>query len=304
MEDLWRYILPPILAFLDDYETRNKLIGMYLLSTLLMQVDASLLNRTGAGQIFQQVSSFSHCGSFRSDVASQSISSAFSALGSDLTPLLLRQTHLTALELINLLYPSSPLPTSPASLVLSKKRHEALYKLIEEGIIHPWEFKGGVLPIESTILHSLPQILQSLSLASVRYFQIIVPHLTALISFTPPTMATLDLYALAIGGLLVCFEVGAVRMGRYRGLIVGAVGKCWVNLKEEEDGKSCRREDEGRTERLEGLLRRLLIVLGEKDVVAAKVSRSNHSRRSLMEISRLSRLIYLDLERSILYSLI
>ena len=55
MEDLWRYILPPILAFLDDYETRNKLIGMYLLSILLTKVDASLLNRTGAGQIFQQV---------------------------------------------------------------------------------------------------------------------------------------------------------------------------------------------------------------------------------------------------------
>lgn len=58
---------------------------------------------------------------------------------------------------------------------------------------------------------------------------------------------------------------------------MGAVGKCWVNLREEEDGISCRREDAEGTEQLERLLRRLLVVLGEKDAVAAKVSRSPRS---------------------------
>ena len=272
MEDLWRYILPPILAFLDDYETRNKLIGMYLLSILLTKVDASLLNRTGAGQIFQHVRSSPSRIVPSLIRASQSIASAFSALGSDLSPLLLRQTHLTSLELIDLLYPSTALQSSPASLALSQKRHEALYKSIEEGIIHPWEFKGGNLAIEIAILESLPPILRSLSIASVRYFQILIPHLAALLSFSPPTTTTLRFFALACEGLIVLIEVGEERVGRYRGLILGAVGKCWVNLREEEDGKRCRVEEEEGTNELERLLRRSLEVLAENDPVAAEVS--------------------------------
>lgn len=44
-----------MLAFLDDYEPRNKIIGAMLLSDLLDRSDSSLLNRTGLGAVFQNV---------------------------------------------------------------------------------------------------------------------------------------------------------------------------------------------------------------------------------------------------------
>ena len=81
------------------------------------------------------------------------------------------------------------------------------------------------------------------------------------------------MFRLAVRGLIGCVDAGGVRVGRFRGTICSAVGKCWVNLREEEDGKKCRVEDLAGTEELERLMRRLLVLLGEKDPVAAKVSR-------------------------------
>ncbi|ORY92745.1 hypothetical protein BCR35DRAFT_311735 [Leucosporidium creatinivorum] len=56
-EDLWPLLLPPLLAYLDDYHPPNKLIGVTILEALLPQVDSSLLIRTGVGKVFEQVSS-------------------------------------------------------------------------------------------------------------------------------------------------------------------------------------------------------------------------------------------------------
>lgn len=56
IEDLWPLLLPPLLAYLDDYDAKNKLVGLSLLDALLAKVDASLLRRTGVGKVFEKVS--------------------------------------------------------------------------------------------------------------------------------------------------------------------------------------------------------------------------------------------------------
>lgn len=55
VEDLWPFLLPPLLAYLDDYEAANKVIGISVLDALLDKVDASLLRRTGVGKVFEKV---------------------------------------------------------------------------------------------------------------------------------------------------------------------------------------------------------------------------------------------------------
>lgn len=55
VEDLWPYLLPPLLAYLDDFESANKIRGTAILDTLLRRVDASLLRRTGVGKVFEKV---------------------------------------------------------------------------------------------------------------------------------------------------------------------------------------------------------------------------------------------------------
>lgn len=56
MEELWRFVLSPLLAYLDDFEGQNKLIGLNLLDSLLLKVNSSLLIKTGVGLVFSQVS--------------------------------------------------------------------------------------------------------------------------------------------------------------------------------------------------------------------------------------------------------
>lgn len=61
-EDLWPWLLPPVLSFLDDHDTENKILGLHLVATLLDRLSgvpgsrpSTLLARTGVGRVFQQV---------------------------------------------------------------------------------------------------------------------------------------------------------------------------------------------------------------------------------------------------------
>jgi len=59
VEDLWPFLLPPVLTFLDDFEAKNKLAGVSILDALLNKADESLLRRTGVGKVFEKVRSSS-----------------------------------------------------------------------------------------------------------------------------------------------------------------------------------------------------------------------------------------------------
>lgn len=54
-EDLWHLLLPPLLAYLDDWDPPQKFVGVHLLDALLPKIDRSLLTRTGVGKIFEAV---------------------------------------------------------------------------------------------------------------------------------------------------------------------------------------------------------------------------------------------------------
>lgn len=56
VEGVWGELLPPVLAYVDDYEPRNKLVGVGIVDCLLGVVSGSLLTRTGVGQVLSQVS--------------------------------------------------------------------------------------------------------------------------------------------------------------------------------------------------------------------------------------------------------
>lgn len=142
-------------------------------------------------------------------------------------------------------------------------------------MIHPWEFKGGQLEIELAVLDCLPALLLALGTGSIRYLQILLPHLTALLAFTAPTTKTTALYAKAALGVGLIIQLGEERIPRWRGSIISSVAKCWINLREEEDGQACRVEKPGETDELEAALKLVLRTLGEKDPVALKVGPSS-----------------------------
>jgi hypothetical protein len=235
IEDVWPLILPPLLAFLDDYDSTNKLTGLTLLSTLLEKVDGSLLKRTGIGSVFQQ-----------------SLDSCYSNLSSPLSPSLLLSSHAASHTLINLLH---PLP--------SQARFEAFSHLLSSSIIPVWEYKSSNLPLEGVTARVLPAVLEAMGGGTIRWLQILVPHLSHLLGSMSIGGLELEeksgeVAKWAAEALVVVVREGAPRMDKWAGVIVDGVGKCWYAVQERGGGL-----EEWDREVLEGALKDVMKALGE-----------------------------------------
>jgi hypothetical protein len=50
-EAVWHLVIPPIMALLDDYEARYKLLGVQITSAMLERVPSTVLKRTGVDSL-------------------------------------------------------------------------------------------------------------------------------------------------------------------------------------------------------------------------------------------------------------
>lgn len=57
-EQVWHLLVPPVMTFLDDYQSPYKLRGVMLVSDLLEKAPTSLLKRTGIAELLQSVCKF------------------------------------------------------------------------------------------------------------------------------------------------------------------------------------------------------------------------------------------------------
>ncbi|GAA5833327.1 hypothetical protein JCM5353_008536 [Sporobolomyces roseus] len=239
MEEVWHLVLPPLLSYLDDFTVKNKILGLSLLDTLLDRVEGGLLRRTGVGKVFEQ-----------------SLNVIFSNLSDPLSPLLLSSAHPVALKLLRLVNPP-PAPTTSITKDLqsrSKAHFEATCRLFETSIIKTWEFKSGNLTFELLTLDALLSgLIKEMMIEStiIRYFSLLVPHLTSLIS--PPqgelpwTEETIELRGKAVKCFRMIGEGENERRrlrARWEDLLVSSIGKCWVGLEEDREVERMRQEGE------------------------------------------------------------
>lgn len=225
IEDLWPFLLPPLLSYLDDFESANKMRGVAILGTLLKHVDASLLRRTGVGKVFER-----------------SLEACFSALSDPNTPRLLAATHPVALQLVNLQYP--PLrPSDPPGA--DEPRFDALCKLFTASIVYAWEFKGQNVAIETVTAHALPPLLDAMGSATIRYLQILIPHLTDLLATTATaggdgtwSLDTATMMLAASRALVAVVRNARLRMRRWEGKIGVAVSQCWIGMHESKTAQA------------------------------------------------------------------
>ncbi|GAA5887425.1 hypothetical protein JCM5296_007135 [Sporobolomyces johnsonii] len=223
IEDVWPLVLPPLLSYLDDYDPAHKILGLSILDSLLDgRVDAALLRRTGVGKVFEQ-----------------SLSSCFSALSHPLSAQLLASAHPVALELVRLLHPASS--SSSSSPQDDEARFNALSTLVSTSVVAAWEFKAGHVAIETVSARALRGLVSELGAGCVRWLQVVVPHLCDLLegsagAGTSPEVREMRIEA--AWALRDVVEQARVRMGRWEARIVGAVGRCWVELREEEERRA------------------------------------------------------------------
>ncbi|GAA5978252.1 hypothetical protein JCM11641_001149 [Rhodosporidiobolus odoratus] len=282
VEDLWPPLLPPVLSYLDDYESKSRIVGVRLLDKLLDRVDASLLRRTGVGKVFEK-----------------SLDSCFSTLSDPLTPQLHTHTHPVALKLLNIQHSPSALPSQHEAA--EEARFNALCNLLSSSILHAWEFKGQNVALETIAARALPAILDALGANSIRYLQILVPHLCVLLTSTATaaggtwSIETVEMMTEAARALESVVRNASPRIGRWRGRIVGAVAQTWVGLQEGDGVGKLKNKEEG-AERLEALTEALKSVgrgleeaCGQKEVKLADRLRSMSSLfADLLPVSRTS----------------
>ncbi|GAA5824271.1 hypothetical protein JCM11251_001589 [Rhodosporidiobolus azoricus] len=281
VEDLWPLLLPPLLSYLDDYETKNKIVGTGLLNALLDRVDASLLRRTGVGKVFEK-----------------SLDSCFTTLSDPHTAILLSSAHPVALKLLNLQYPTSSFSSTTSSQLSTsdEPRLNALFSLLTSAILHAWEFKSSHVDIETVTAQHLPSIVDSLGPAVIRYLQILVPHLSDLLAQTATaaggtwTKEAVRMMIAAAGALESVVRNGRARMSRWAGKIGGAVAQAWVGLKESERAGKVRHTDEGKEqigeleEALIGLTKALAVATGEGKV-AERLKGAGPALEGLLPVS-------------------
>ncbi|GAA5907613.1 uncharacterized protein JCM6883_001833 [Sporobolomyces salmoneus] len=282
LEEMWPWLLPPVLSFLDDYNTENKVLGLHLLDTLIEKlqepteqggrsIGGSLLTRTGVGKVFEQ-----------------SLTIIFSNLSDPLSVKLQSLSQPVSLKLINLLYPPpSPFPPSPSlsssapTLTLteaekerSRKRFEALCRHFTETIMTIWNYKSGYYSLELLVLSTpsretgLVPWMQEMGRGVIRYLGILVPHLTGLLhtdelaegeKTTASGRETLQLRLAAVKVLreLTRSDRAGRRIKGWEEEIVSAVGRCWVEIKEGEMGEPERELRDELERELKGLVREL-----------------------------------------------
>ncbi|GAA6056712.1 hypothetical protein JCM3770_006479 [Rhodotorula araucariae] len=227
IEDLWPFLLPPLLAFLDDYEAANKLVGISILDALLDRTDESLLRRTGVGKVFEK-----------------SLENAFSALSDPLSPALLRAAHPVALKLLDVQHPA---PACPADA--DEARFNALCALVAASVIHTWEFKGGDVALEAVTARALAPLVDALGGATVRYLQLLVPHVCGVLEAGARngvwTIETAQMLCAAAGAARSVVGNGRARIGRWEGRVRAAIGRCWVAMREDDAAVRLRESQEG-----------------------------------------------------------
>ncbi|GAA5996320.1 hypothetical protein JCM5350_007230 [Sporobolomyces pararoseus] len=198
LEDLWPWLLPPILSYLEDFNPLNKILGLHLLDSLLNlftekksegNSSSTLLVRTGVGKVFKQ-----------------SLSVIFSNLSDPLSIQLQSLSQPISLKLLNLLHPRLPLPPTSLSSTTSEaekkkrresslERFEALCLHFQETVLKIWQYKPDHYEFEFLLLSEncgvLPWIKESFEQDEsgmggggaevIRYLGILIPHLVGIV---------------------------------------------------------------------------------------------------------------------------
>ncbi|KAJ7783395.1 hypothetical protein B0H14DRAFT_3507099 [Mycena olivaceomarginata] len=195
-EELWHLVVPSLMALLDDYEARYKLMGVTITSTMLERVPPSVLKRTGLDSLL---------------IAS--LNRSLTQLQSPETP----RAVSTSLTLIRL--------TTPAG---SAARFDQLCALLGDGIVGSvWPYASGDrLPALVASIDALPPVLEMLGVGCARYMKVLVAQLVHPLAPPNPTSAPLQLSSLrALGALIAACPD---RIPAWKGTILNAVARCWL----------------------------------------------------------------------------
>ena len=213
LEREWGFIIPPLLAVLDDTDTAIRAKGCNMLKSLLRDCPPALLKRTGLGPIFEE-----------------SLYTSVSYLPS-LTPeadsVVILDAALPAL--LELATVSHPRPSQDEHDPAMQKTLDAI---LRKGILQPYSHAGEHVRIAEVLLLHLPTILSALGIDSVKHLNTLIPMLSAVLSH-PLSLGYPPLLLQAAIALQSVIANAWPRIDQWRGEIVKGLSVCWIRLEEE-----------------------------------------------------------------------
>ncbi|EIM85518.1 uncharacterized protein STEHIDRAFT_80936 [Stereum hirsutum FP-91666 SS1] len=214
-ERMWFLVVPPTMTLLDDYEIRYKIEGMKIVDAMIKNVPSDLLRRTGVTELLFTT-----------------LTRSLTFLHSPDTPALLRAAIPTTISLIKH-------TTKPQS----EARFHQLCALLGDGIIGSiWGYGFSDLESITASVEGLPTIVNELKLGTVRYLKALIPQLTHPLLPNPDKQPSTSLQLASLKALSFVVRECAIRIARWKGVILGPVAKCWVVLV--DSGKSGKEVDE------------------------------------------------------------
>ncbi|KAK4047725.1 hypothetical protein OIV83_005233 [Microbotryomycetes sp. JL201] len=240
IERSWPLLLPPLLAYLDDYDAQNKLCGVSLLVKLLEKVDGNLLKRTGVGALFEK-----------------SIQASITSLSSNCSPQLVLTSVAAAIHLIDLMHPTLSNASGAASL--TQVRFDALCTLFDVSVLHIWSFKGGATTFELVAAQVLVKLIPQLDVMSARFLDVVIPKLAQTLVSTSEivqlgqsdnstretngdvdhstrVVQLIEQLCLALATQIGVLHNDPDRLERFEARIVVSVAKAWANIVVEDRG--------------------------------------------------------------------
>ncbi|KAI0773742.1 hypothetical protein C8Q74DRAFT_1417939 [Fomes fomentarius] len=203
VERLWHLYIPPIMTLLDDHQARYKLQGARLVSQLLYVTPADLLRRTGIDTLL--LTSLKTCLTFLHDPE---------------TPKLVRATVSATLRLIDL-----------TTDVGSASRFEQLCTLLGDSIIgNIWIYASQEPDAIQASVDAIPEIVRLLDVGTARYLKALIPQLTYPLIPSLENGASISFKRSSLQALCAVMEACAPRIHKWRGTILDAILKCWVDI--------------------------------------------------------------------------
>ncbi|KAM5532640.1 hypothetical protein V8D89_013684 [Ganoderma adspersum] len=203
VEKLWHLFVPPIMTLLDDYEAKYKLKGVQVVSRLLEVSPPDLLRRTGIDSLL--LNSLKTCLAF---------------LQHRETPSLIRTTVPTRVRL-------TELATAEGSVA----RFDQLCALLGDDIIgNIWIYASRDPDALQASVDAIPTIVQALGIGASRYLKGLIPQLVFPLIPAPDNGASLGYKMSSLEALYVVIEACAPRIRKWRGTILEAILKCWVDI--------------------------------------------------------------------------
>ncbi|KAJ7490315.1 hypothetical protein B0H11DRAFT_2156580 [Mycena galericulata] len=208
-EELWHLVIPPIMALLDDYEARYKLMGVRITAVMIEHVPSSVLKRTGVDSLLLA-----------------SLNRSLTQLQSPVTPVLLPAAISTSLSLIQLM-----------TSVGSADRFDQLCALLGDGIIGSvWPYASDRLEALLASIEALPAVVETLGVGSARYLKVLVTQLVHPLAPLEYEKTSIALQISSLRALSAVIDACPERMTRWKGTILNGVGRCWVENRKAPDG--------------------------------------------------------------------